>query len=321
MARPYQSQSYLVDFLRYVALKHKGALPSMYSYVVGQHRMYLSGLINQKINVPVMFSDRHSLLSWSKSIGLKHKVISDGISDMEALLIHGTSRMRITDLAGIELIWVHVKSKKYRAALKNWIRPKEKSTANAVSLAKQVLKPITEIEALKERHRFAIEFHLAAINELSNPVNQRYFNLSKINDYIDRHRQSLAEHQSALAGNGDWGLVDRSLGVLDADHVINRASLKSFPDAWVLLFPVPADANRGFGRKVERWRTAVLKGTKRVNLEPLQAFKLFSSVMPNTNDEVNEVMKAIRGQITNPVFLAKMRTEIVKAVKMKPLAI
>lgn len=83
---------------------------------------------------------------------------------------------------------------------------------------------------------------------------------------------------------------------VDADHVINKGSLSKYqPEAWVLLFPVPRNANRGFGAKIEKGYPSVLSETLSVDLPPQVAFKFFSGAMPKTKHQFERAMRKVRG--------------------------
>lgn len=81
---------------------------------------------------------------------------------------------------------------------------------------------------------------------------------------------------------------------MDADHVINRASLAHHPDAWVALFPVKRQANRHFGAIVESRLPAIRPNVDRINLPPIAAFKLFCGLMPRTPEEFRRAMSKVR---------------------------
>ena len=83
---------------------------------------------------------------------------------------------------------------------------------------------------------------------------------------------------------------------VDADHVINKKSLSEHqPNAWVLLFPVPRNANRGFGAKFEKFYPSISAETVRVDLPPSVAFKIFSGAMPKTKQQFARAMLKVRG--------------------------
>ena len=60
-----------------------------------------------------------------------------------------------------------------------------------------------------------------------------------------------------------------------------------------MLFPVPADANRGFGRMVERYRSRVKNGTNIMHFMPEMAFKLFAGAMPQSQNELQKLKLVI----------------------------
>lgn len=93
---------------------------------------------------------------------------------------------------------------------------------------------------------------------------------------------------------------------IDADHVINRARLQQFPEAWVMLFPVPKGPNRGFGGKIEKYLPKPDARTVSIELPPLIAFKLLCGKLPSTMSELTHAMQSnIRGRIMQDVRFAK----------------
>jgi len=93
-----------------------------------------------------------------------------------------------------------------------------------------------------------------------------------------------------------FNIVPTDWAKIDADHVINRASLAHHPDAWVALFPVDKRANRHFGAAVETRLPKVRPNVDRINLPPIAAFKLFCGRMPTTPDDFGWAMSDIRNQ-------------------------
>jgi hypothetical protein len=78
---------------------------------------------------------------------------------------------------------------------------------------------------------------------------------------------------------------------LDADHVINKQSLKMMPDAWVMLGPVIASSNRNFGRAVEKHAVPFTPRVGSIDLDAATAFKLFASTFPSTLSTLEDLVK------------------------------
>jgi hypothetical protein len=87
-----------------------------------------------------------------------------------------------------------------------------------------------------------------------------------------------------------------SLAGIHADHVINRARLGHHPQAWVMIFPVPREANSPFG-SIERRLAIVPQGQTRIDLTPLIALKLYCGFLPRTQRELDSAMIDVLGQI------------------------
>jgi hypothetical protein len=93
---------------------------------------------------------------------------------------------------------------------------------------------------------------------------------------------------------------DDGLKSVDADHVINRHRVKSqYPDAWLMLMPVPNEANRGFGSAIE-------KNFEKINLdrdswliEPVVLLKSFAVTSPKSYAEVKALISQLEGQMEN----------------------
>lgn len=85
------------------------------------------------------------------------------------------------------------------------------------------------------------------------------------------------------------------LANVDADHVVNRARLRTIRNSWVCLFPVVDRANRPFGN-VEK-QLPPITAVGRMDLNPLIALKLLCNRMPRTIGEFDQVMNDITGKI------------------------
>lgn len=130
------------------------------------------------------------------------------------------------------------------------------------------------------------------------------------NDTVSSYKQQLvysqlwvrASHPNYRSVFAAWHakcdrIAIKQLSDLHADHVINRRRLREFhPNAWVVLFPVPADANITFGSRIEKKLLSIDANQHSVYLEALYAFKLFTGHMPKTKVELEIAMKRFRGQ-------------------------
>lgn len=108
-------------------------------------------------------------------------------------------------------------------------------------------------------------------------------------------------------------LVPRAeLTSLHADHVINKERiLRSNPEAWVLLFPVPGGANSPFGSAVEKKLPPLPPiGPTGYAIDGLVAFKIFSAEYPRNWSEFEEQLDTIQGQLMSDAFF----WEIAKAI-------
>lgn len=91
------------------------------------------------------------------------------------------------------------------------------------------------------------------------------------------------------------------LAKMHADHVINKERiLGSFPEAWVMLFPVPDGSNSPFGSLVEKSLPALSENdvsSEGHAINGLVGFKIFSMEYPRTEDEMVEQLRAVKGQV------------------------
>ncbi|MFR0713651.1 hypothetical protein ACLUS7_01200 [Enterobacterales bacterium BD_CKDN230030183-1A_HGKHYDSX7] len=99
---------------------------------------------------------------------------------------------------------------------------------------------------------------------------------------------------SEAAAVKDLHLLKPFDSTLDADHVINKQSLKDIPDAWVMLAPVIASSNRGFGLAVEKYAVPFTAQRGSIGLDAVTAFKLLASTFPKTAKTLDEQVTAFR---------------------------
>ena len=104
---------------------------------------------------------------------------------------------------------------------------------------------------------------------------------------------------------------------INVDHVVNKKSVQC-PEAWILLFPVPARANQTYGSVVERRLPKVSKDIDRGDMTMIMCFKLFCGRFPNSRKELKRVMREIRGQIYDSSFCDEMEMAIGPYIEMRP---
>lgn len=109
-----------------------------------------------------------------------------------------------------------------------------------------------------------------------------------------------------------YGLEEATLSPVDADHIVNRASLRQVPDAWVTVMPVFYEVNRrsGFilekGLEIDRLRSKIYPN-------PLHIFKILSDTWPRNVEEYEQAMRKIEGQHQLPHLTSEIRNWIAKA--------
>ena len=106
-----------------------------------------------------------------------------------------------------------------------------------------------------------------------------------------------------------YHLRPNELSPVDADHVVNRASLKKAPDAWVALMPVFYEVNRRTGFIFEKGLEVETSRSKNYP-NPLQMFKILSDIWPRTVAEYEEAIKRVEAQHMLPHLTSEIRTWI-----------
>lgn len=112
-----------------------------------------------------------------------------------------------------------------------------------------------------------------------------------------------------------------SMQTLHADHVINKERiLPNFPDAWVMLFPVPGGSNSPFGaveHSLPDLTEEDIEEDGSYAIDPLVGFKIFSSEYPRDQSELDEQLRALGGQVA-PWFYKKVVAAIAGVWKPQP---
>lgn len=109
--------------------------------------------------------------------------------------------------------------------------------------------------------------------------------------------QQAAHAAAAAAGTPDAALFDYLDSTVDADHVFAHSKLLSLPEAWVLLLPVPAPANREFGAKIEaKYAQAEAdRGEQELSAEML--LKVLAGFVPSTEKDLAVSLDRVRNQL------------------------
>lgn len=108
-----------------------------------------------------------------------------------------------------------------------------------------------------------------------------------------------------------YHLEPKELSAVDADHVVNRASLDNVPSAWVTVMPVFYEVNRRTGFIFEK---GLEVDTTRSKLypNPLHMFKILSDIWPKTVVEYEQAMKRIEAQHMLAHLTPEIRTWIAR---------
>lgn len=255
--------------------RKSGALWSGHSSLYMSQRLSLAQLMEEDcgIGIPVMQPGADDLEFYAQ------------VNDFEVTFVDERSNAcrlrgkRGTGAFGIDQLWVKVSSTSYREAmLKVW--GKELHEANRVrhEAAAQVLSDCSRGVAQSDLRR-----------RLSNAARGKL--VAEFNFHADAHL-------AAAEGNGTSDLMKHFDCTINADHVYSKAALRTQPDAYVLLFPVPADANQGYGRVVEKYYQSRREDGAALYLSPGMAFKLLSGTMPKISQDVDPILRQVLCQIS-----------------------
>ncbi|MCJ9429670.1 hypothetical protein [Kordiimonas marina] len=104
-------------------------------------------------------------------------------------------------------------------------------------------------------------------------------------------RQALAD-----VATGPMYRDDRaSMQFVHVDHVQNRRAVREHPNSWLMLFPLEKGVNSWYGSRIERGYK-VARWVDHLCLTPIQAFKIFVSRYPKTQQEFELATRDILGQ-------------------------
>lgn len=227
--------------------------------------------------LPGAFSSCFELTQWAENNGLDIEAI--GMPLEHALMTHGNPRSS-QGMQGTAFIWVKATSNRYREAIVYWL---------------SILQSDRNLSAVHQRAAIVYEDVARSLEH------------GRIRKNLSPERRAsqvaalrvLAENcvkasGSDLAASQNVGLLEAFDSTLDADHVINKKSLKKMPDAWVMLAPVIASSNRHFGRIIEKRSTQFAPRVGAIGLDAVTAFKLFAASFPSDplmlEDQVNLFM-------------------------------
>lgn len=114
-----------------------------------------------------------------------------------------------------------------------------------------------------------------------------------------------------------YDIEPAALSPLDADHVVNRASLKKVPGAWVTVMPVFYEVNQRTGFIFEKGLEVETSRSK-LYPNPLHLFKTLSNIWPKNIAEYEEAMCEIEGQHQLSHLALEIRSWIAKAFPFTP---
>lgn len=284
----YGLRNMLVEYFRYVTLTRNGAVWAHHTTAVGSYRAWLASIwegIGDRPGqpMPVMFDSRAGLQKWADSGNHELRPICFS-NNKKPNAYFFTGNADASDwYAGTFFLWVKANWKDYRKAFKIWL-DQNRSGDSIAELHKSAIICYERAITLIETRKILVSrspqeaVRIVALVRAQIMAHSRHVNCSKSNP----------------TGLELFALFDYTL---DADHVVNKSSLKDLPDSWVLMAPVQADANRGFGSRIERSLPRYAPGVDRLELSPIIAFKLFASVMPSSQRELDQAMELVANQM------------------------
>jgi hypothetical protein len=192
-----------------------------------------------------------------------------------------------SDCFGVDQLWVRVGSKQYRSRMfELWGDELHGASPSDHQAAASVFGECIR-ELLDNKVRAKLRESL------------RELLIAEMQKHLDAHAQA------ATQGASDPELMKDFDCMIDADHVYAKSALHE--DAYVWIFPTPADANRRYGRLVERHyqkrktqsdeNGVESQSSATEYLSPGMAFKLLSGAMPARADEVDTVCEHVLGRL------------------------
>lgn len=273
----------LVEFAEHIAKTKHGARWAGHNFVYGIFQgqiLYHVEHCETFSALPVAFSSRSELFGWASTNSQALSVVP-GISPDHAIVTTGL-RSGPQMLIDQPFVWVKATSNLYRKALLAWMSTHV--PANTPSL-----------------HRDASDYcHSVAIALRQNIIRKKISDarretIAKEFDQLSHAFNASSKSQLLAYANKDvMKLLDQSL---DADHVINRQSLKLLPDAWVMIAPVLAGTNRSFGRMIERKAPPFPSSTVIVPLDAVTALKLHAASIPTCQSELLITFKKLQTRL------------------------
>ncbi|WP_409260510.1 hypothetical protein [Pseudomonas putida] len=284
----YGIKNLLVEYFRYVALTKNGAIWSNHTTAIISYRTWLSsiweGIGNgQGEPMPVMFETRRELEAWAHNNNHTLEAICCTANKTPNAYVFTGDNSATDWYRGTCFLWVKANWSGYRRAFEIWLNENRSG------------------DSIHQLHSYAIESYESAIHLIQAGIIFKKRSPKETTNIVNQIRKQILEHQKHhnlgtgnVSGKELFAPFDYTL---DGDHVVNKSSLKHLKDAWVLMAPVRADANRSFGSRVERYYPKYKQGTGKVDFSPTMAFKLFASIMPISPRELENAMTLIESQM------------------------
>jgi len=279
--KPQASKQTLLEFAEHIAITKDNARYGRHSFVCLQFQRQLFNYIESRETfkvMPVAFASRAELDNWALLNDQKISTISNNISGGDAVISLGGANGP-QDLNNYKFVWAKATSPHYRKALLAWMDTERDGDFQTL-------------------HREAATYCNSLINALTNKEIRKKISdtgrLRLINQFKYLHSRFIQASQSPQAAKNQCELLELLDRSLDADHVINRQSLKHLPNAWVLLAPVISGTNRKFGRMIERLASPFPPCTTSITLDPITALKLHAATIPTCQAELKKSYKALQ---------------------------
>ncbi|SPY99995.1 Uncharacterised protein [Pseudomonas luteola] len=276
----------ILEYAEYMAANDNNRRWCHNSYIYLQFQLQIITCVEWRgtfSEFPIAFTTKESLLLWAGDNRQTVKGIPN-TSENDVLLTIGSEHGPV-ELRGQPFVWVRAKYSNYREALFNWIDTQrtqnwQRLHAEACIYCKDIADALAKDVIRKN-----------VTQSKRKDLIKEFIELSEEFDLASQSKKTAEDKKQLL-----W-ILDRSL---DADHVVNRKSLKHHPNAWVLLAPVLSGTNRTYGRSIERYLEPISASSSRVTLDPIIALKLFAAKIPESREEMEAEYKALIGRFIVP---------------------
>lgn len=294
-----QANAALIEWSRNFAVTSRAMWPG-HAGIYGQFRNWLSGeMIAQKLGMAVMFPSKADLEFHAQVSGW---VVSPVGNSGEAVSIRTPFNN--------EQVWVRARSENYRNALmipyghlRNQASPGLHRVSHDV-----LLKVATSVrnhelrEDLNDTDRDEVAKVLEDRADAHNTAAAAFEASKKLvagSELLSEEEQTNAQATAAATFKASDELLAGLDFLLDVDHIFSSKSVEFLTDAWVMVFPVPAHANRRYGSKVERYYKKLSPESAARDISSELLFKVLAGMIPDTTAQLAEALSRVRRDLNS----------------------